>query len=259
MSRPDVPFLRSQDKRNCGATLPDGTRCERAPEANALRLCIDHAAERASEMLPVASADVERAAIAAPRLMVWTARISSRDPDRLDVTRKSGGPIGSCFAPSAGLLAAGKSSRVTWDEYRDRYLAEMRERYRARRDAWESVRNRPRVVLCCYCVDPDACHRSLLAGYFCKLGADVRGEVGLDVAYDAILAAAASDKLTPRVVVDACDAAGAELCVVWTVLHRRGVVGMSYDSAKDRGLLAAVRALRSERSAIVNEPRRVGA
>lgn len=179
-------------------------------------------------------------------MIAFTARISSRDPDRLDVTRASGGEAGHPFAPSAALLAAGKSGRIGFEAYDLAYTAEMRESYRANRPAWSALLARDRAVLTCYCVDPEACHRSLLAGILYKLGASRGGEVGLLGATLAIEAAiAAEGHLTPRVMVRACDAAGAELCMVWTVLHRSGVIRESYESAKARGLLAEVRKLRA--------------
>jgi hypothetical protein len=78
-------------------------------------------------------------------LTVYAARISSRDPDRLDITRKSGGPNGLPFAPSWNILrpvlaarsaedeALSEVSRAiavaahdeAWDRYVTAYLAEM--------------------------------------------------------------------------------------------------------------------------------------
>lgn len=124
---------------------------------------------------------------------VWTARRWTRDPDRFDVTRKDGGPVGEVFAPSWGLLrpalaafraiearaAPDQAERAAaaWNAYATTYTAEMRSSYRANRPAWEALVARPRVVLVCYCVDPARCHRGLLAGILGKLGADVRGEL----------------------------------------------------------------------------------
>lgn len=130
-------------------------------------------------------------------LVVHTARISSRDPDRLDVTRMSGGEIGEPFAPSWAILrpaiaarraerdAATETARIlavqraadAWVDYVPAYTAEMRQSYRMHRPAWDSLLARSRVVLCCYCIDPQRCHRTLLAGILGKLGADVRGEL----------------------------------------------------------------------------------
>lgn len=187
-------------------------------------------------------------------MVVHTARISSRDPDRFDVTRASGGPAGEPFAPSASLLSAGKSGRMAWEDYARHYTAEMRESYRRNPVAWDGLRTRPRVVLVCFCVDPGLCHRSVLAGILSKLGAEVRGELGLAEAVASARAAiAGTGKLTPRDLVAAVDDAGAELCVVWGVLYRAGVVERSYEEMKLRGLLAAVKTARAERAKMTNE------
>lgn len=142
-------------------------------------------------------------------LIVYTARISTRDPDRFDITRKSGGDLGLPFAPSWTILgpaleARRKSERLgqgpwnedadgadaeqahddareildaAWALYVPAYLAEMRISYRRLRPAWSALLARPRVVLVCYCTDAARCHRTLLAGILGKLGADVRGEL----------------------------------------------------------------------------------
>lgn len=130
---------------------------------------------------------------------VWTSRICSRDPDRFDVTRKSGGSDGTVFAPSWAILnpalearregdALRKALDVTgatfverraWERYVPAYLAEMRESYRCNRAAWGALLARQRVVLVCYCTDSEHCHRTLLArDILPKLGATYCGEIG---------------------------------------------------------------------------------
>jgi len=116
---------------------------------------------------------------------VRTARIGTRDPDALDVTRKSGGPTGSAFAPSWRLLApyldkrrAGALTGADWAEYVERYTEEMRASYRAHPEAWAWLLSRPRIVLTCYCTDPERCHRRVLARILVRLGAEDGGEVG---------------------------------------------------------------------------------
>jgi hypothetical protein len=130
---------------------------------------------------------------------VWTARIVSKDPDRFDVTRKSGGAAGTVFAPSWAILspalaarkeaqrlltgiplyqAAALVERNAWESYVPAFMAEMRGSYKAHRAAWESLLARDRVVLVCYCTDPHRCHRTLLArDILSTLGATYRGEV----------------------------------------------------------------------------------
>lgn len=129
-------------------------------------------------------------------LHVHTARISYSGPDRFDITRKSGGSEGVIFAPSWNILrpaldARQKATRLreiadalpgivrevyrngtlqnaydierrAWAQYEPAYLAEMRESYRVNRQAWNALLARERVVLVCYCVDSERCHRTLL-------------------------------------------------------------------------------------------------
>jgi uncharacterized protein YeaO (DUF488 family) len=115
-------------------------------------------------------------------LDVWTSRVSTRDVDRFDVTRKSGDLV---FAPSWSILGpvlARRRANVPetsemWRDYAQAYLREMTSSYRENRVRWEAVLARPRVVLTCYCTDPNRCHRTLLAKVFEKLGAIYRGEL----------------------------------------------------------------------------------
>lgn len=115
-------------------------------------------------------------------LEVWTARISTRDPDALNITRKSGDPV---FAPSWPLLKGALDRRraglpkteADWKGYAAAYLREMAASYDAHRGHWEALLARPRVVLTCYCTDLNRCHRRLLARVLVKLGAVDRGEL----------------------------------------------------------------------------------
>ena len=101
-------------------------------------------------------------------LQVYTARISSSDPDTLNITRGSG-TAGLFLAPSRIILrvalAEMKRARslaerdASFERYRVRYLDEMRESYRTSRPAWDELLARPRVVLVCYCTDARRCHR----------------------------------------------------------------------------------------------------
>ncbi len=114
--------------------------------------------------------------------IIHTARVSYRGDDRLDVTRKSGSPA---FAPTWVLLnpvlvARTRSAREyaeAWERYVVGFTAEMRTSYRASRPAWDALLAREVVTLCCYCTDPERCHRTLLArDILPKLGATYGGE-----------------------------------------------------------------------------------
>ncbi len=117
-------------------------------------------------------------------LHVRTARIDSRDPDRLDVTVKSGDRT---FAPSWALLTPylairdlGRLTDEHWQEYVAAYTLEMRTSYRIARSRWDALLARDHVVLVCYCTDAERCHRRVLAGILAKLGAVDEGEVVAD-------------------------------------------------------------------------------
>ena len=114
---------------------------------------------------------------------VHTARVTYSGPDRLDITRASGGPEGLPFAPSWRILRpmialrrARGDELAAWPQYVDDYTAEMRESYRTRRPAWDALLARDEVTLVCYCTVAARCHRTVLAGILSKLGATVRGE-----------------------------------------------------------------------------------
>ncbi len=79
------------------------------------------------------------------------------------------------LAPSPELLADyyGKERPpISWSEYRERYLAEMeRERYRLRGLAGIVARGETITLLCSSaCVDPERCHRTLLATLITQSG-----------------------------------------------------------------------------------------
>lgn len=115
-------------------------------------------------------------------LRVFTARIGFRDPDVLDVTRKSAGHLGLAFAPSWQLLGPFLDDRkagrpMDWDAYVLGFNAEMEASYLTRPKAWKGLLSAPRAVLVCYCANHLQCHRTLLArDILPRLGAVYGGE-----------------------------------------------------------------------------------
>lgn len=116
---------------------------------------------------------------------VYTARVSYRGGDRLDITRKSAGPDGLPFAPSWRILRPALAARraggpvavaYAWPQYAADYTAEMRTSYRGHRAAWEALLRRDEVTLVCYCKDPLFCHRRLLAELLVACRATYSGE-----------------------------------------------------------------------------------
>lgn len=128
-------------------------------------------------------------------LHVLTARLGLRDPDYLDVSlqgnlrRGEAGEephrgIGLFFAPSPALLypylskrRSGQLTDADWAAYSKGYRLEMRTSYRRHHLAWDRLLSWERVVLLCFCTDPERCHRRLLAGILVQLGAIDCGEV----------------------------------------------------------------------------------
>lgn len=135
-------------------------------------------------------------------LTVYTARLDYGRADRLDVTRAGADAYrrrtgkrweGEPFAPSWAILnpalrarraartgdvaRAAILSREQWAAYVEAFTQEMRESYRRDREAWGAILCRPEVTLCCYCTDPERCHRTILArAIFPALGATYAGE-----------------------------------------------------------------------------------
>lgn len=122
-------------------------------------------------------------------LKVYTARMGLKDPDYLDVSlqgnlRRLHRGIGRAFAPSPHLLYPfltkrkhGGLTEADWQRYVERYTAEMRASYRERRSAWDELLSWERVVLLCFCTDPNQCHRRVLASILVTLGATDCGEI----------------------------------------------------------------------------------
>lgn len=128
-------------------------------------------------------------------LIVRTAHYTSRDPDRLDITRAGCDRLaraqyvnpGIILAPSAALVfpTLRRLKEATTDAerdavfatYADAYRVEMRESFTMQRPDWQALLARERVVLVCFCRDHRRCHRSLAAEILAACGADNRGEI----------------------------------------------------------------------------------
>jgi len=93
--------------------------------------------------------------------ILGTARISTTDPDRLNITIKSADPAGKVLAPTWDMVMASKSGKITWEQYTEQYLALLRGRYAQNKQPFLDILARDRVILTCYCTDHTHCHRSL--------------------------------------------------------------------------------------------------
>jgi uncharacterized protein YeaO (DUF488 family) len=125
-------------------------------------------------------------------LLVYSAQmLSSAAQDGLDITRATADKFvkrgqvadGAFLAPSWGILRpalamAKHSPNRAWDEYVPRYVVEMRASYRIKRAKWDALLARGTVTLCCFCANPERCHRWILRTMILpKCGAVDGGEV----------------------------------------------------------------------------------
>lgn len=85
----------------------------------------------------------------------------------------------SIFAPSWELLRAGKMGGISWQEYTERYYAEMREAYQGNPDAFRAMARRlDQVEFICWCNAKakggrTRCHRFLLRQILEKVRAQI--------------------------------------------------------------------------------------
>lgn len=101
-----------------------------------------------------------------------------RGPSFFDITRGTGGTAGSPFAPSDELLHEGRQRRskegpeaFAW--YEPRFIEEMRRSWKLNRAAWDALLALNHVVIGCYCMVREECHRGILATLLVKAGEKV--------------------------------------------------------------------------------------
>jgi hypothetical protein len=113
-------------------------------------------------------------------VILHTASLRYDGDGRLDVSRVGGHAVGVAFAPSRELFGWSRRqlrTRTWFAEYARRYAAELEASARERAAAWDDVLARERVTVCCYCANPSACHRTLLAAALVARGVTYLGEV----------------------------------------------------------------------------------
>lgn len=84
----------------------------------------------------------------------------------LDTTVKSGDKT---FSPTWEIVTQVKDGSISPEEYRERYIAMMRESWKVNNDRWMEVINGGRVAFACYCREGDFCHRHILKEIFLKI------------------------------------------------------------------------------------------
>ena len=99
----------------------------------------------------------------------------------LNITRGSGKGYGLAFAPSRDLVQGLKSRVITEEQYRDRYIQEMRVSWTQNQAAWRWLLEQSSVILVCYCGADSFCHRKVLAELLVEhFGAYYHGEITED-------------------------------------------------------------------------------
>jgi len=74
----------------------------------------------------------------------------------------------SCFKPTWDIVRALQANTITWEEYKDKYIAILN-----RVDIDFSTLNNGEHTLLCWEKTPERCHRSLLAGWLKEKDIDV--------------------------------------------------------------------------------------
>ena len=116
--------------------------------------------------------------------IVYTARISHTGPGLvLDTTIKSGAGLGKVLQPSWEIVMGHKRGQISDEEYVEKYLAMLRQRYAADRQPFLDILAHEQVTLLCYCRAGKFCHRHLAADVLIKIATafdlpfEYRGEI----------------------------------------------------------------------------------
>lgn len=107
-----------------------------------------------------------RFVISMSKSRVYTSRINVKTKHTdLNITRGSGEGYGLKFAPTWSIIRKLKKNEITKDEYKARYLSQLRVSYSyvENESAWEYLLSLDDVVLKCYCSPQSFCHRYILA------------------------------------------------------------------------------------------------
>ena len=123
-------------------------------------------------------------------LTISTSRIAYRGSDRIDCTIKTASTIeGKLFAPTWDMVMGVKKFHgdtrfpnvqpISSEEYDQRYYALLRDRYAKNKQVFIDLIHHESVVFCCYCSDPEHCHRRLSVDILSKIAAHHGIEVKL--------------------------------------------------------------------------------
>ena len=84
------------------------------------------------------------------KLRIWTARVDYTGLESevvLNTTAKSANGLGRVFAPTWEMVTARKREEITWEQYTERYLNLLRERYQKNQPRFRETCEAEEIVL----------------------------------------------------------------------------------------------------------------
>lgn len=106
-------------------------------------------------------------------MIIKTDRITSKQPDKIDITVKSSSSIiGHLFSPTWDMVLNHKANVISDQDYIDSYLKLFNSRINYMHGVFVEFLNQPSATLTCYCKGSKFCHRHI-ASYliidYCEL------------------------------------------------------------------------------------------
>jgi hypothetical protein len=104
-------------------------------------------------------------------ITIYTAQMRIDDHNAIDITVKSANtPLGRALAPTWEMVNGLREGRITDEEYTEKYLALLRQRYAQDNNLFhELLRDNTRIVLKCYCPPDTFCHRLIAKDVLIKI------------------------------------------------------------------------------------------
>ncbi len=116
-------------------------------------------------------------------MKLWTAQYRYPGPYRLDITVKGNDPLGKIFAPTWDLVMTHKKESTMYNRavadknYIEVFHNLMIASLDSDTDLWNEVLALENVVIVCFCPYKAFCHRTLVAKYLVRMGAEYVGEI----------------------------------------------------------------------------------
>ena len=107
------------------------------------------------------------------KLDIYTARVSYKGDDRVDVSANGGYFI---FVPPKQLLFDYRFGKMTEKKFQKTYFEFLRNSYVNHRHAWDNLLSSSQLVFVCNCnAEGKSCHRFVILDFLKKLGAAYKG------------------------------------------------------------------------------------